>query len=128
MFALLSAFVITCTLDLDYTFQQGGASPWLNPSERWSGSSEILPVIQIFLSIQHNFCPFEFHPLQSLTKASDSTILLNSCCLATESLLTSLLVSPMYNLLRLVQVIQGMTYIMFSISQVILLGRYVLHS
>ena len=22
--------------------------------------------------VQHNFCPFEFHPLQSLTKAGDT--------------------------------------------------------
>ena len=34
---------------------------------------------QLFLSIWHKLCPFEFHPLQSLTKAGDSTILLNSC-------------------------------------------------
>ena len=48
------------------------ASSWLNPSEIWSGSAKILPVSKIFLSIQDNFCPFEFHPLQSLTKAGDT--------------------------------------------------------
>ena len=39
---------------------------WLNPSERWSGSAKMLPVSQ------HNVSPFEFHPLQSLTKAGDT--------------------------------------------------------
>ena len=59
-------------LDLGYIFQQGGALPWLSPSERWSGSAKILPVSQISLFIQHYFCPFEFHLLQSLTKAGDT--------------------------------------------------------
>ena len=59
---------ITYPLDLGYIFQQGGASPWLNPSERWSGSAKILPGSQLFLSVQHNFCPLEFRLLQSLTK------------------------------------------------------------
>ena len=63
---------MTCTLDLGYIFQQGGASPCLNPSQRWSGSAQILPVNQLFLSVQHNLYPFEFHPLQSLTKAGDT--------------------------------------------------------
>ena len=66
------------TSSLSDIFLQGGASPCLNSSERWSGSAKILHVNQLFLSIQHNLCPFEFHPIQSLTKAGDSTILLNS--------------------------------------------------
>ena len=63
----MCAFVMTGTLDLRYIFQQGGASPWLNPSERWSGFTKILAVSQLFLSIQHNFCPFDFHLPQPLT-------------------------------------------------------------
>ena len=75
----LYAFVISCTLDLGYIFQQVGASPWLGLAQGWSGSAKIRPVSQLFMSVQHNFCPFEFHPLQSLTKAGHSTIFLNSC-------------------------------------------------
>ena len=60
------------TRSLSYIFQQGGASTWLNPSESWSGSAKILPLSQLFLSIQHHLCPFEFHPLKSLTKAGDT--------------------------------------------------------
>ena len=68
----LCAFVLPCTLDLGYIFQQGGVSPWLNPYERWSGSAKILPVSQIFLSIQHNFCPSNFTRFSLYAKAGDT--------------------------------------------------------
>ena len=68
-----SSFYGHMTSSLSDIFQQSGASPWLNSSERWSGSAKILHVSQLFLSIQRNLCPFEFHPIQSLTKAGDST-------------------------------------------------------
>ena len=63
---------LTCSFDWGYIFQQGETSPWLNTFKRWFGSAKILPVSQLFLSIQRNFCPFEFHPLQPLTKAGDT--------------------------------------------------------
>ena len=73
------ALVKICALDLGYILQKGMASPWLGPSlEKYcqtmarSGSAKILPVSQLFMSVQYNFCPLEFHLFQSLSKSGDT--------------------------------------------------------
>ena len=64
---------LSCTLDPGYVFQQVGALPWLGPSQGWSGSGpKILPVSQLFISVQHKFYPVKFGLLRALTKAGDT--------------------------------------------------------
>ena len=57
-------------------------------------SAKILPVTQLFLSIQHNFCPFEFHPLQSVALEK-----LNNCLILYVRN-GYLLANPIFNLVN----------------------------
>ena len=72
LFVCLCAFVIECSLNLGYIFQQGGVSSRFGPSQRCAGSAKTLSVSQLFMSIQYNVCPFKFHLLQSFTIPSDT--------------------------------------------------------
>ena len=68
----MCTLVKTCTLDLGYILQQGGALPWLSPSQSCSESANILLVSQLFLSVKHNFALSNFTHYSLEIKAGDT--------------------------------------------------------